>query len=608
MRTFAFLMILIILTGLIAGFMTSLNSQLPELTTLDTPVASTQLLDCNGVLFYSIHGSENRIPVKLTTLPANLAHAVVAIEDERFYTHSGLDFIAISRAVLSDLLSMSIAEGGSTLTQQLARNALLSHEQTVIRKLKEALLAIKIEQKYSKDEILQMYINQVYFGHGVYGVQAAAKEYFNKNAAELSLAECAYLAGVPQSPNYYSNSKNRQQAFVRMNQVLKKMLEQNFITPAQYDNAVSHPPVFHTAMPSDSDRYFVDYITEILAVRYGADAIYRDGLIVLTTIDSRYQRAAEAALKKIPIRYLDSNKIPQPQAALVCLDNKTGQIRALIGGRGTDQFNRAVLAKRQPGSSIKPFVYYTALKGGLTPDSQVLDQPVSIAGYSPGNYDNKFHGAMKLRTALANSYNTIAVQLAQKYGIEEVQKNLKAAGITTLIETGPSNDNNLALALGGLTDGVIPLEMAGAYSTLANYGSYIPPYGITSILDRNQKQVYKQKSSPRPALDKKSCIELINMMEDVIKLGTGQAAAIGRPAAGKTGTTSNFNDAWFCGFTPEYTTIIWMGNDDNQTLGKITGGDYPAQVWQAFMQEVTQGTPATNFLSNSPQTTPKPAL
>ncbi|MFA6075054.1 MAG: PBP1A family penicillin-binding protein [Negativicutes bacterium] len=604
MRIFWLSFILIITIGLCAGFVTSLNSQLPDIATLDTPIASTQLLDCNGKIFFSIHGSEDRIPVKLNAMPKNLTDAVVAIEDERFYSHNGVDIIAIARAIFSDLFSMSIAEGGSTITQQLARNALLSHEQTFLRKLKEVLLALKIERKYSKSEILQMYINQVYFGHGVYGVQAAAKEYFNKNAADLTLSECAYLAGVPQSPNYYSDSKNRRQALERMNLVLGKMLEQKFINQTQKDNAEKTPPGFIISQTENSDGYFSDYVTEQIVERYGADAIYRDGLIVYTTINSDYQRAAEKALKKIPVSYLDAHKLMQPQVALVCIDNKNGQIRALIGGRGTDQFNRAILAKRQPGSAIKPFVYYTALNAGMTPDSLVDDQPVSYAGYAPGNYDNKFHGQMKLRTALANSYNTIAVQLTARYGITNIQKNIKAAGITTLVETGPVNDNNLALALGGMTDGVIPLEMAEAYSTIANYGKNTRPSSIIRITDRNQKKLFEQKSAAKQALDKKSCIALINMMEDVLKIGTGTAAAIDRPAAGKTGTTSNHNDAWFCGFTPEYTTIIWMGNDDNQTLGKLTGGDYPAQVWHDFMLEITKGTLVTKFLTNAPLNSP----
>ncbi len=599
MRTFGFVIVLIIIAGMLAGFITSLNSQLPDIATLDTPIASTQLLDCKGKTFYSIHNDENRVPVKLSAMPKNLTNAVVAIEDERFYSHSGVDIIAITRAVFSDLFSMSIAQGASTITQQLARNALLNHEQTFLRKIKEILLAIKIERKYSKPEILQMYINQVYFGHGVYGVQAAAREYFNKNASDLILSECAYLAGVPQSPNYYSDSGNRKQALERMNLVLGKMLEQKFINLTQKDAAIKSPPVFVTSQAENSDGYFSDYITEQIVERYGADAVYRDGLTVYTTINSDYQRAAEAALKKIPIVYLDNNKLAQPQVALVCIDNKSGQIRALIGGRGTDQFNRATLAKRQPGSSIKPFVYYTALKAGLTPDSLVVDKPIAYAGYAPGNYDNKFHGQMQLRTALANSYNTIAVQLAASYGITNIQKNLKAAGITTLVESGAANDNNLALALGGLTDGVIPIEMAQAYSTIANYGRNITPSGIVRVTDRNQKNIFEQKTKSVQVLDKKSCTELIGMMEDVLKIGTGTAAAIGRPAAGKTGTTSNHNDAWFCGFTPEFTTIVWMGNDDNQSLGKLTGGDYPAQVWHDFMLIITKGTPATKFLTTS---------
>ena len=596
MRIFGLFLIAVIIAGLGAGFVFSLSTRLPDIAKLDTPIASTLILDCDGVVFFSVHGGENRMPVKFSAMPLQLTNAVVAIEDERFYAHNGIDIVGICRAVLRDLFSMSIAEGGSTITQQLARNALLSHEQTVIRKLKEILLAIKIERKYSKSEILQMYLNQVYYGNGVYGIQAAAKEYFDKPASALTLGECAYLAGIPQSPNYFSDSQNRKQALARMALVLSNMREQNFISPAEYAAAVNQPLIFAAAKPDDSFRYFSDYITELVVERYGSNAIYRDGLTVYSTLNSAYQRAAEQALKKIPVVYRDANKLAQPQVALVCIENKTGEIRALIGGRGTDQFNRAILAKRQPGSAIKPFVYYTALQGGMTPDTLVDDQPVDYAGYAPGNYDHKFHGQMPLRTALANSYNTIAVQLAARFGIANIQKNIKAAGITTLVETGPANDNNLALALGGMTDGIIPLELAEAYSTIANYGRNIKPSGIVQILDRKQNVIFAQKSTPTQTLDKKACIELISMMEGVLKVGTGTAAAIGRPAAGKTGTTSNHNDAWFCGFTPEYTTIIWMGNDDNQTLGKLTGGDYPAQVWHDFMLAITKGTTVSKFL------------
>ena len=599
MRTYIIAAFIIIAIGLAAGFVTSINMDLPDIAKLTIPNASTQLLDSDGNCFYTLHAVEDRVPIALDKMPSNMPRAVIAIEDARFYQHPGIDAFGVIRALFRDITYMHIAEGASTITQQLARNALLTHNQTVLRKLKEAVLAIKIERRYTKNQILEMYLNQVYFGHGVYGIQAAAREYFDKPATQLNLQECAFLAGLPQRPNYYTDPNNSESARARMQQVLHAMLEQKFIDEDNLTSAINNPPTLVIHHASTTNNYFAQYVTQSLVKRYGYDSIYRDGLSVNTTLNSSFQEYAAKALTQIPAKRQDANGLQQPQYALVCIENSTGAIRAMIGGRGGDEFNRAVLAYRQPGSSIKPFVYYQALARGMTPQSQVTDQPISFAGYAPSNYDNKYHGTLTLTQALTNSYNTIAVQLANTYGIQNIQNTLIACGITSLITTGSVNDNNLALALGGMSKGVTTLEMATAYSTLAKYGNKTNPIAIQRIRNREDNIIFTPgaPASVPSVLDKKACIELVSMMQEVVRSGTGQAANINRPAAGKTGTTSDFRDAWFCGFTPEYTTVIWMGNDDNSTLGKLTGGDYPAAVWHDFMAQVVKDTPVNNFIA-----------
>ncbi|WP_293985916.1 transglycosylase domain-containing protein [Megasphaera sp.] len=596
---------LVVFAGLSVGYIFAAYRSLPAVGNNMRPAVSSQVFDAHGKLITTLHSDQNRLPIDINKVPQNLQNAFIAAEDNRFYEHIGIDPVGIVRAVFANLTNRGIAQGGSTITQQLAKNAFLSQEQTLKRKIQEAMLALEIEHKYSKKEILEMYMNQIYFGQGAYGIQTAAKTYFNKDVNELSLTQCAMLAGLPKSPNYYSPFNNLNEAKKRKNVVLDQMAKYGYISSAEAEKAKNQDlglsKSHQAAKEKDENAAFIDYVSQQVAKKYGDDALYKEGLKIYTTMDADKQHAAVRALRHLPDNYTDENGLTQPQAAIVSIDPKTGHILAMVGGRGQDSFNRASMAVRQPGSAFKPFVYLTALQHDMTPDTTMDDKPVTYGGWSPKNAGGSYSGTMTLSDALAHSVNTIAVQLADKVGPKKIIANAKKMGITTLVD----KDENLAMALGGLTKGVTPLEMASAYGTFANKGVHVKPTAIVKILDRNgnvledSTSLEKEETKTR-VMSEREAYEMTTMLEGVIEHGTGTAAAIGKPAAGKTGTTDDNKDAWFVGYTPDIVTAVWIGDDTgSHSLGEVYGGTIPAEIWQDYMSSATSDESGSDFSSPS---------
>lgn len=522
-----------------------------------------------------------RIYVPLNRIPRSLQLAIVGIEDSQFYEHKGINIRSIARALFINLLSGRVVQGGSTITQQLAKTIFLSPERTLARKLEEAFLAIELERRYSKDKILEMYLNNIYLGSGNTGVQAAALSYFGKSVSDLTLAESALIAGLPKAPSLYSPLVNPQLARARRNVVLGRMDELGYITPAQATTAQAEPVRTAGAaeVASAAAPYFTQYVTQLLIDRFGEDRTYRGGLQVYTTLDPAMQAAANAAFKKV-------------QGALVAIDPRNGQIKAMVGGRSyaESQFNRATLAFRQPGSAFKPFVYVTAFEHGFTQNMIFEDAYTDFNGYAPINYDDKFKGQMTIKQAVVDSRNVIAVKVLQQVGVDAVIKTATWMGIDSL--TRP--DRNLTLALGGLTKGVTPLTLTAGYVPLANGGFAIQPVAITRVTDSKGKTLWVNSPRPKRVIHASSAYLMTDILRAVIEYGTGQAAKIGRPAAGKTGTTNNKATAWFVGYTPDLVATVYVGNDDGTPVG-LSGGTIAAPIWQKFMSRALANRPITDF-------------
>jgi len=595
---------LVVFAGLGFGYIFAAYQSLPAVGNNMRPAVSSQVFDSHGRLITTLHSDQNRLPIDINKVPQNLQNAFIAAEDNRFYEHIGIDPIGIFRAIFANLTNRGIAQGGSTITQQLAKNAFLSQEQTLKRKIQEAMLALEIEHKYSKKEILEMYMNQIYFGQGAYGIQTAAKTYFNKDVNELTLTQCAMLAGLSKSPNYYSPFNNLNEAKKRKNVVLDQMVKYGYVSAAEAEDAKNQDlglSKSHQSKEADEYASFIDYVSQQVAKKYGDDALYKEGLKIYTTMDVDKQHAAVRAMRNLPNNYTDENGLTQPQAAIVSIDPKTGHILAMVGGRGQDSFNRASMAVRQPGSAFKPFVYLTALQHDMTPDTTMNDQPVTYGSWSPKNAGGSYSGTMTLSDALAHSVNTIAVQLADQVGTKNIIANAKKMGITTL----DAKDDNLAMALGGLTKGVTPLEMASAYGTFANKGVHVKPTAIVKILDRNgnvleDASTLEKEETKTRVMSEREAYEMTTMLEGVIDHGTGTAAAIGRPAAGKTGTTDDNKDAWFVGYTPDIVTAVWIGDDTgSHSLGEIYGGTIPAEIWKDYMSSATSDESGGDFSAPS---------
>ena len=561
------------------------------------PDAASQFYDINGNVIYTTLSEERRIPVNIDKIPKHVQKAFIAIEDNRFYEHGGIDYRGTARALVSTLSGREV-QGGSTITQQLAKNAFLTQERSIIRKIKEAFIAKELEHKYTKDEILSMYLNRIYFGQGAYGIESASLYYFDKHVQNLDIAEAATLAAIPKSPNYYNPFENPQESKKRQELVIDQMVKYGFINGEQAAQAKAKKMVYSTShkVKSDPRGYFFDMISQKVIEEVGADALYKGGLKIYTTLDMDMQKAAENAMRHLPSYYTDGKKLTQPQMALAAVDPKTGYVKAMIGGRGQDKFNRATLAVRQPGSAFKPFVYLTAMQNGFTPASIIEDEEEEFAkGWKPQNSDMKWHGKVSLRTALKRSFNVPTIKLAREVGVDKIVANAEKMGISTLVDSGAYSDVNLAMALGGLSKGVNPLEMASAYGVLATNGLYSKPIALLKIVDREGKVLYQAKPQTKRVIDATSAYLTTNMLEDVLVSGTAGGMGIGRPAAGKTGTTDTYIDAWFVGYTPDLSTAVWVGDDNNKPMQRMYGSGAPLSIWHDFMINALASTPRTGF-------------
>ena len=561
------------------------------------PDAASQFYDINGNVIYTTLSEERRIPVNIDKIPKHVQKAFIAIEDNRFYEHGGIDYRGTARALVSTLSGREV-QGGSTITQQLAKNAFLTQERSIIRKIKEAFIAKELEHKYTKDEILSMYLNRIYFGQGAYGIESASLYYFDKHVQNLDIAEAATLAAIPKSPNYYNPFENPQESKKRQELVIDQMVKYGFINAEQAAQAKAKKMVYSTShkVKSDPRGYFFDMISQKVIEEVGADALYKGGLKIYTTLDMDMQKAAENAMRHLPSYFTDGKKLTQPQMALAAVDPKTGYVKAMIGGRGQDKFNRATLAVRQPGSAFKPFVYLTAMQNGFTPASIIEDKEEEFAkGWKPQNSDMKWHGKVSLRTALKRSFNVPTIKLAREVGVDKIVANAEKMGISTLVDSGAYSDVNLAMALGGLSKGVNPLEMASAYGVLATNGLYSKPIALLKIVDREGKVLYQAKPQTKRVIDATSAYLTTNMLEDVLVSGTAGGMGIGRPAAGKTGTTDTYIDAWFVGYTPDLSTAVWVGDDNNKPMQRMYGSGAPLSIWHEFMVNALASTPRTGF-------------
>ena len=575
------------------------------------PDAASQFYDINGNAIYTTLSEERRIPVTINDIPKHVQQAFIAIEDIRFYEHGGIDYRGTARALVSTL-SGSEVQGGSTITQQLAKNAFLTQERSIIRKIKEAFIAKELEHKYTKDEILTMYLNQIYFGQGAYGIESASMYYFGKHVKQLDVAEAATLAAIPKSPNYFNPFENPQESKKRQELVIDQMVKYGLISAEDGAAAKAEKLSFNTYHKKSTDprSYFFDMITQKVIEEVGADALYKGGLKIYTTLDSDMQRAAERAMKHLPTYYTDGKKITQPQMALVAIDPTTGYVKAMIGGRGDDKFNRATLAVRQPGSAFKPFVYLTAMQNGYTPASVIEDKVEEFSpGWKPQNSDRKEHGKVSLRSALIRSLNVPTVKLAQEVGVDKIIANAEKMGISTMVESGAYSDANLAMALGGLSKGVNPLEMAAAYGVLATNGMYCKPIALLKIVDREGKVLYEaKKSEAKRVIDAEAAYLTTNMMQDVFVSGTASGMGIGRQAAGKTGTTDTYIDAWFVGYTPNLSTAVWVGDDNNKPMNYMYGSGAPLSIWHDFMVNALASAPAASFVNPGVTVPPEPVI
>ena len=609
--------------GVGIGVASWLRKDLPSPASLQTiaPPVKTLVYDINGKLVHEFY-KENRSLVPLRQIPRSMIDAILAIEDRRFYTHWGIDPWRLAGALINDVLSGRPEQGASTITQQLARNLFLTHEKTLTRKLKEMALAIRIEQTYTKDEILEMYFNQIYFGEGAYGLDAASKVFYGKPVQEMTLTECALLAGLPRNPRDYSPRREPDRALKRRNLVLAAMLQTKRISRAQYEAASEAPlGVTKTRMDTRAAPYFMEMVRQYLDERYGSNQIYEGGLRVYTTLDIELQLVAEESLERRLTALEARNQYKRTRAtlaaaakpssggkertqttylqgAVVSIDPTNGHIRALVGGRdfNDSNFNRAVQASRQPGSAFKPFIYAAAIDNGFSPTDVILDTPVSFkAGngeeWAPQNYDHKFRGPVTLRSALAHSVNVPAAKLLQKLGTTVVTSYARRMGIRTRLVS------DLSLALG--TSEVNLLELTSAYGVFADQGIRVYPVFVLRVEDKNGKVLEQTRPTAEEALSPETALTMTSMLSSVVETGTAASArALGLsvPAAGKTGTTDDYSDAWFVGYVPGLVTGVWVGFDRKQKIGPgMTGAAAALPIWVDITGAATKGKAPQEF-------------
>jgi penicillin-binding protein 1A len=582
LRRIAYWGVVLGLWGLImaGGAIAFVASTLPPIQSLAIPKRppSIEIVGIDGKPL-AFRGEMGGAAVFLKDLPPYLPRAFIAIEDRRFYHHYGIDPIGLTRALIADVLHRGVSQGGSTITQQLAKNLFLTHQRTVWRKMQELVLALWIERKFSKNEILELYLNRVYFGSGAYGVEGAAQRYFGKPAHDVKLAEAAMLAGLVKSPTRLAPSRNPDGAERRAQIVLAAMADAEFITETMAKTAMAQPA--HAVKPTGAGTvgYVADWIMDVLDDLVGH---VDDDLKVETTIDPALQAAAEKAL--VDELAQKGQKFDVEQGALVAM-TPTGAVRAMVGGRNyaESQFNRAVAAKRQPGSAFKPFVYLTALERGLTPDTVREDKPIALKGWKPENFGRQYLGPVTLTQALANSLNTVSVRLTLEFGPAAVAKTAYRLGIASKLEPNPS------LALG--TSEVSLIELVAAYAPFANGGSAIAPHVVERVRTVAGKTLYTRASTNFGRIIDARYVGMMNaMMHETLTSGTAHSAQLaGWPAAGKTGTSQDFRDAWFIGYTDHLVTGVWLGNDDSSPTRKATGGGLPVEIWSHFMKPAHQG-------------------
>ena len=559
---------------------------------------SVTLLDYKGrkiAEFGDVYG----VPVQLAELPKHLPSAVVATEDRRFYSHFGIDPIGLGRAMMTNLMAGRVVQGGSTISQQLAKNVFLTPDRTLKRKVQEFLLALWLEANFSKTQILTLYLNRVYLGAGAYGVDAAARRYFSKPAARVNLAEAAMLAGLLKAPSRLAPTRNLKAARARAALVLNNMVAAGFIEPAAAQAAKAKPAGLRkkgsgggrTAQPT---RYFADWVMDRLTDYLGPT---ERNLIIRTTLDRDMQRTAEAAVARLFAGQAKKRKIGQG-ALLAMAPN--GAVRAMVGGRnyGKSQYNRATQARRQPGSAFKPVVFLAGLEAGLRPDTALTDKPININGWTPKNYAGKYRGRITFSRALAYSSNSVAVQVSEQVGRNKVIDAARRLGLTSRIANHPS------IALGTAEVGL--LELTAMYASLANRGIGALPHGILEVRDGRDNILYRRQGSGRGQVARPWHVaELGQMLAGTIRVGTGRNARLDRPAAGKTGTSQDYRDAWFLGYTPQLVAGVWLGNDNDAPMNRVTGGGAPARLWREFMLAAHKGLPVRSLKASKGQAPPR---
>jgi penicillin-binding protein 1A len=592
------------LIGGASGFVIFSMWDLPEIEMLEEyrpSITSRVYTDNNRMLaeFYL----ENRTPVELNDVPEMLTQALLSAEDSRFYQHHGLDARGIARAMYRNLRAHRITEGGSTLTQQLAKVLFLSPDRTFTRKIKEMALALRIEQRYTKREILSLYLNQIYFGNGAYGAEAAARIYFSKPAKDLNLAECALLAGLPRSPKRYSPFKAPAGALARRAYVLSRMSRAGFISQLQADEAAREPlPVTPATTMRGADSYIVEYIRQKIEERFGSSILYSGGLNIYTSINDQFQEAAKQAVKagllQVEARHHQRSELPQPplQGALIAIEPSSGHILAMVGGRdyAESQFNRAWQALRQPGSAFKPLIYAEAIERGFGPSDLLDDSPLTVKldrnkNWTPENFSRRFQGPVTLRRALTKSLNVPTVRLLDKLGIEPTVQFARSMGIRSPVAP------YLSTALG--SSDVTLFELTAAYSVLANHGIRIDPVAILQVTDSTGRVLFTSDSFPAQVVRPETAYIMTNLLRGVVDRGTAwKARELGRPVAGKTGTTNDYRDAWFIGYTPGLVAGVWVGYDDHRTIGpRETGARAALPLWLAFMKRALDGKDPEDF-------------
>jgi penicillin-binding protein 1A len=591
---------------------TVLPRSLPPVTALETiqPAQGTKVYDDNDEPLTEFH-AERRIFMPLAQIPKSLRDAILAVEDARFYSHYGVDPMGIARAVYQNFRRGRIVEGGSTVTQQLAKVLFLTPDKSLERKLKEAFLALELERRYSKGRILEMYLNHIYFGHGAYGVEAAARTYFGKSATELTLPESALLAALPRAPTTYSPFEHPEQAKRRRALVLNRMVEVGVLARAEAGRAnAADLALVPPERRRTTGQYFVEYLQQLLEAKYGADMVFKGGLHVYSTLNPTVQFQAEQALRQ-GLKALQTRTVASagtrgkagptvtehPEGAIVTIEPQTGYIKTMVGGSDffRSEFNRAVQARRQPGSAFKPFVYIAALEAGLTAATRIEDAPVIYPvgrngmPWKPDNYDRKFRGLTTLQQAVEESVNVVTVKLQEQIGLKRTVDVARRLGVES------SLTDDLSLALG--TSDITLLEISSAYGAIANQGVWVPPTPIRYVTDTEGRLLEENIPQGREAIAPEVAHIMTHMLRGAVERGTGVAAKkLGRPIAAKTGTTNDYSNAWFIGFTPRIVTGVWVGYDRPRSLGPdATGGRVAAPIWVAYMERVLAGMPVEDF-------------